>query len=70
MPAATWVPSGQVVIGGGGGGGGGGQGMAASMTDPSGHVWVGGVVAHADKASVAPTSNVSLRIILSLMVSA
>jgi hypothetical protein len=70
MPAATCVPSGQVVIGGGGGGGGGGQGMVASMTDPSGHVWVGGVVAHADKASVAPTNKIIFRIFLSLMVSA
>jgi hypothetical protein len=44
--------------------------MVASMTDPSGHVWVAGVVAHADKASVAPTSIISFRIFLSLLVSA
>jgi hypothetical protein len=41
MPAATCVPSGQLIIGGGGGGGGaggGGHGAAMSITDPSGHV--------------------------------
>jgi hypothetical protein len=40
------------------------------MTDPSGHVCVGGVVAHADKAAVAATRNTIFRIFLSLMISA
>jgi hypothetical protein len=36
------------------------------MTDPSGHVCVAGVVAHADKAAVAATRKAILRIFLSL----
>jgi hypothetical protein len=58
------VPSGHVVVvgGGGGGGGGGGHGTDASITDPSGQVWVGGVVAHAD----TPTASAKMTSFLML----
>ncbi len=57
MPTFTTVPSGHVIVagGGGGGGGGGGQGTAASITDPSGQVWVAGVVAQAETPIRSPS---------------
>lgn len=57
MPTVTIVPSGQVIVAGGGGGGGGGsgQGTAASITEPSGQVWVAGVVAHAETPARSPS---------------
>jgi hypothetical protein len=59
VPTLTTVPSGHVIVagGGGGGGGGGGQGTAASITDPSGQVCVGGVVAQADTPTTSARSS-------------